>query len=107
MGGSVPFQGAGDDVGAGCAWHWNGNRRRCRSYDPNLSVEDCIQAAVEDYNAKTALTPQGHEMRDKQRNIVQLHDQSVGIPGTVRVALDALRWMVPSGHGEKIFVQCH
>lgn len=77
--------------------------------DPNLSVEDCIQAAVEDYNAKTALTPQGHEMRDKQRNIVQGYTTSRSeYPGTVRVALDALRPMgKPTGHGEKISVHLH
>lgn len=75
--------------------------------DLSLPIEDCVDAAVEHYNAKTALTPQGGDARDRQREVLAGYSTSrTEYPGTVRVALEALRPLgVPTGHGEKILVE--
>ena len=74
---------------------------------PEASIEECIEVAVGKFNELTALSAQGSDARDKQRNVLQGYSTSRSeYPGTVRVAVEALRPMgIPSGHGEKINVK--
>ena len=70
----------------------------------DASIDDCIKVAVEAYNAKTALSPFGDELRCRNRNLLQGYKTSrTNYPGIVRLGVEALRPRgVPTGHGEKI-----
>ena len=55
---------------------------------PEASIEECIEVAVGKFNELTALSPQGGDARDKQRNVLQAYSTSRSqSPGTVRVAV--------------------
>jgi hypothetical protein len=72
--------------------------------NPEASIEECIEIAVRTFNEKTALSAQGGDARDKQRDVMQGYKTSRSeYPGTVRVAVEALRPLgIPTGHGDKI-----